>query len=209
MNILIFGATGGIGKYVVKHAKENGYQVTVYVRNAKKISDSTIKIVQGELNNYEKIRVSLQNQDAVIWAVGIPMRRNYKEMISLNGHKTLLKAISSTGVKRLIDWGNPSIQSKKDVKSFLTVIPGIVASILFNKAKQEMIAISELLEKSDIDWTIVRFMAPKNTKYTGHVKVSFGERKIKWNISGEDIAAFMVCQAAEKNYIKSMPIIGS
>ena len=38
MKVIIFGATGGIGKYALKHALNKGYDVTVYVRNSKKIN---------------------------------------------------------------------------------------------------------------------------------------------------------------------------
>lgn len=38
MKVLIFGATGGIGKWAVKHALMQGHEVTVFVRNASKCS---------------------------------------------------------------------------------------------------------------------------------------------------------------------------
>lgn len=39
MKIAVFGATGGIGKFVVKHALEKGYEVNAYVRNPQKITN--------------------------------------------------------------------------------------------------------------------------------------------------------------------------
>lgn len=33
MNVIIFGASGGIGKWAVKHALAKGYNVTAYLRN--------------------------------------------------------------------------------------------------------------------------------------------------------------------------------
>ena len=72
-----------------------------------------------------------------------------------------------------------------------------------------MCAIGDLVKQSDLDWTLVRFMAPKDTPYTGKVKVGFGDTKMNFNISREDIGAFMVEQIESKEYIHSMPIIGS
>lgn len=37
MNVLIFGAAGGIGRHAVKHALAKGYQVTAYLRDKNKI----------------------------------------------------------------------------------------------------------------------------------------------------------------------------
>lgn len=209
MNVIIFGATGGIGQCAVKYAKDKGYSVTAYVRNAKKINDLSIKVIEGELTDYDKMKKAITGQDVVVWCVGITMKRNYAGTAATDGHRNLLKAMNETGVKRLIDWGTPSVHFEKDEKSIITVIPGIMAGILFTKAKKEMVEIGDLLKQSDVDWTLVRFMAPQNTPYTGNVKVSFGKKKVKFAISRADIAAFMIDQIEDTTYIKSMPIIGS
>ena len=211
MNVIIFGATGGIGKWAVKHALEKGYHVTAYVRNKQKmeIHDDKLNVVQGEISDYDKVKSALAGQDAVIWCIGISMKNKLVKFESQKGHEILLKAMKEQGVKRLIDWGTPSVAFDKDKKSFITVIPGIMAEIMFSKAKAEMVAIGQMLKKSNLDWTMVRFMMPQDTAYTGKVKVGFGDVKMNFAISREDIGAFMVDQVESKNYIKSMPIIGS
>lgn len=211
MNVIIFGASGGIGKWAVKHALAKGYNVTAYLRNPGKldVQNEKLRVVKGEVSDYETMRSALKDQDAVIWCVGIPMTNNYEKMEALAGHQNLLNAMKETGVKRLVDWGTPSVPFEKDKKAFVTVVPGIMAGILFKKAKQEMIAIGQLLKESDLDWTLVRFMMPKDTTYTGKVKIGFGDVKMSLAISREDIGAFMVEQVESKHYIRSMPIIGS
>lgn len=209
MKIIIFGATGGIGQHVVKYAIAKGHEVTVYVRNPEKIKSDKVKIIEGELSNYNKIREALVNQEAVIWCVGIPMKRKYDKMESLEGHKNLINAMNECGVKRLVDWGTPSVPFEKDKRSFITVVPGIMAGIALTRAKEEMVAIAKLISDADIDWTMVRFMSPNNSKYKGTVKVGYGDIKMSMGVSREDIAAFMVEQLESDKFIKSMPIIGS
>ena len=210
MNVLIFGATGGIGRWAVEHAQRRGYHVTAYVRNASKMPEcSGIKIIEGSITDAEKVKRALEGQDAVIWCVGIPMKRRLTSWDSLEGHKVLLKAMSEAGVRRLVDWGTPSVHFGGDKKSFVTVVPGVLAGMALTDAKAEMVAIGNLLEASDIDWTMVRFMMPRDAPYTGQVKVGFGDVRMNLAISREDIAAFMVGQVEDKTYIRSMPIIGS
>lgn len=210
MKIVVFGAAGGIGKYAVQHALKKGYEVIAFLRDPAKLTIAHEKLVirSGEISDEKSVREAINGCDAVVWCVGIPMKK-YEGTPSLNGHKVLLDAMQACGVTRLIDWATPSVPFEKDKKSFITVIPGILAGIALKQAKSEMVAIGELVSKSSLDWTMVRFMAPKNTPYTGKVKISFGDVKMSFNISREDIAAFMVEQIESKQYICSMPIIGS
>lgn len=111
-------------------------------------------------------------------------------MQSLEGHKILIQAMKEQDVKRFIDWGTPSIRFEQDKKSLITVALGILAGIAFPQAKKEMVAIGQLLQTSELEWTLVRFMAPKDTLYTGKVKTGFGDVKMKFSISRKDIGAF-------------------
>jgi len=210
MKAAVFGAAGGIGKYAVQHALKKGYTVNTFVRNPAKltISHENLNLIKGEINDLESVKEAINGCDAVIWCVGIPMKK-YEGTPSLDGHKIMLKAMNECGITRLIDWATPSVPFEKDKKSFITVVPGIVAGIALKQAKNEMIAIGELVSKSGLDWTMVRFMAPKNTSYTGNVKVGYGDVKMSFAISREDIGAFMVEQVESRKYVRSMPIIGS
>jgi len=210
MKAAVFGAAGGIGKYAVQHALKKGYTVNAFVRNPAKltITHENLNLIKGEINDLESVKEAINGCDAVIWCVGIPMKK-YEGTPSLDGHKIMLKAMNECGITRLIDWATPSVPFEKDKKSFITVVPGIVAGIALKQAKNEMIAIGELVSKSGLDWTMVRFMAPKNTSYTGNVKVGYGDVKMSFAISREDIGAFMVEQVESRKYVRSMPIIGS
>jgi len=210
MKVIVFGASGGIGKFVLQHALEKGYEVKAFLRNPSKltIKHKNLTTIQGQINNYNDIKNAIFDCDAVIWCVGIPMKK-YKHMDSLEGHKNLLKAMDECGIERLIDWATPSIHFKKDKKSFVTIVPGLIAGILFPIAKKEIICIADMITASKLKWTIVRFMAPKDTAFIGKVKIGFGDTKMNFNISREDIGAFMVEQLSNNTYEYSMPIIGS
>lgn len=178
-------------------------------KNKLNISDKNLRIVEGEISDYASVLNALKDQDAVIWCVGIPLKRKYEKMQSLEGHRVLVSAMKEAGVKRLVDWGTPSVPFEKDKKLFITVVPGIMAGIALTTAKKEMVEIGKLEQASGLDWTLVRFMAPRDTPYTENVKAGFGDVKMSFAISREDIGSFMVEQAESKQYLHSMPIIGS
>jgi hypothetical protein len=81
--------------------------------------------------------------------------------------------------------------------------------LFFPKAYKEIVQVGEVVSTSKLDWTIVRFIAPNNKYFSGKVKITFGEVKIKWGISRADIANFLLRQTSDTQYIHLMPIIGS
>ena len=211
MKIVIFGATGGIGKWALKHALEAGHEVTAFVRNPQKITiqHERLTLLVGSIDNDDDLRRALTGKDAVIWCVGIPLKFKYEKMVSFEGHQHLLPIMEELGVKRLVDWATPSVPFSGDKRSAMTMIPSVMAGLFLRQAKKEMVAVGRLVERSNLDWTLVRFIAPKDTPYTGKVKVSFGDKPLSFSISREDIGAFMVEQLTSTEYIHSMPIIGT
>lgn len=134
MDVIIFGASGGIGKWAVKHALGKGYHVSAYMRHPEKltISHENLQIIKGEISDYAKMEQAVAGKDDVIWCVGIPMKRKYEKMEACEGYRNLLKAMNANKVTRLIAWATPSVPFNKDKKSFITVVPGITAGITVN-----------------------------------------------------------------------------
>jgi putative NADH-flavin reductase len=211
MIITVFGANGGIGKLVVMQALEKGYQVKAYVRNPSKITFShpNLEVIKGALNDYQQIATAVKGADAVISTLGPPLKFTYDGFPILEGHQNIIKAMKANKVARFITLATPSIKFNKDKKSVATVMPGILAGILFPRAKKEIVAIGNEVVSSGLDWTIVRIIAPNDKPATGEAKVSFGDEKISFAISREDIAGFIFKQINSSEYIHSMPIIGS
>ena len=73
MNIAIFGASGIVGKAIVKEALKKGHLVTVLTRNAKKFSPdhNHLRIIEGDVTDRSVLRKVLKEQDAVIQTLGI------------------------------------------------------------------------------------------------------------------------------------------
>ncbi|MGI4729139.1 MAG: hypothetical protein ACRYGB_11260, partial [Janthinobacterium lividum] len=67
------------------------------------------------------------------------------------GHQNIVSAMKAEGVTRLITIGTPSIKFEKDRRSMATVVPGILARIIFPKPYREIVAIGKLVKSSGLD----------------------------------------------------------
>ena len=211
MKVIIFGATGGIGKWVLKHALDEGHEVTAFVRNPKKMTlqHEKLRIFLGQVNNVSDYQEALKGQNAVIWCIGMPLSKTDKGFTTVDAHRYLIEAMQANGIKRVIDWATPSLRSERDKWSIATFIPLMAGLTLLREGHNQFIAYSNMYKEANLDWTIVRFCRPTDNPYTGKVNVGFGEKHIGLSISREDIGAFMVSQLNRNEFIHQMPIVGS
>ncbi|MCZ8285832.1 MAG: NAD(P)H-binding protein, partial [Bacteroidia bacterium] len=202
MNITIFGASGTIGKLLVGQALEKGHFVTAYVRDLSKLqlSHPNLHIVHGELSDRTEIISAVGGADLVVSVLGPPLVRNYDGMPLAEAHRHIISAMKEKDVKRFITLATPSVKFEKDKRSLLTVLPGIMAKLFFPKPYKEIVEIGNIMKNSDVDWTVVRILAPNNKPATGKIKVSFGDKKISFGIARSDIAAFILKEAESGNY---------
>jgi hypothetical protein len=165
--------------------------------------------VQGELHDFERIKQAISGVDVVISTLGPPLKRKYFELSVLEGHKNIIKAMGTENIKRFITIATPSVTSTEDKPSLATKMPTIMAKIFFPSAYKEIVQLGEAVKASQLEWTIIRFIAPNNKPRTGKVKVTFGDTRINWGISRADIADFILKETMRNHYVRSMPIIGS
>lgn len=73
MNLLVFGATGGTGRALVRQALDQGHAVTAFARDPNKITirHENLSIVQGDILDYNSVEAAVKGHDAVVSALGV------------------------------------------------------------------------------------------------------------------------------------------
>src|SRR5205823_6693415 len=76
VNLLIFGATGGTGRELVEQALQNGHTVTAFARNPSNVRTThpNLRVVKGDISNYELVEAALRGQDAALSALGMRVK---------------------------------------------------------------------------------------------------------------------------------------
>ena len=80
MKVAIFGATGIVGRAIMKEALAQDHEVTVLTRDAKKVktTNDRLRVVEGDVTDRTTVRKVLEGQDAVIQSLGIGGKGNGK-----------------------------------------------------------------------------------------------------------------------------------
>jgi len=199
--VLIAGATGYLGKYLIKEAKKQGYFVRALARNKSKLDD--VKeycddVFEGEVTKPQNLDGICEGIDAVISSVGITRQKDgltYMD-VDYQGNKNLLDLAVQNKVSKFIFTSVLNAQKMGHLK-------GIEAKLLFE----------EKLIQSGLDYTIIRptgffsdMLEFLNMAKKGRVSV-FGDGSNKINpIHGADLAE--VCVNSLKKSEKEINIGG-
>lgn len=203
MKLLIIGATGGTGQYVVDQSLALGHSITAFVRNPAKfkISHANLKVIQGDVMELSSLQRAMQNQEAVICCLGAPALKAGK--LRSIGTENIIKAMNENGVSRLIcqsslGFGDSAILLKN--ASFFT--KNIVIPFILKKTFEEHNIQENHIKQSNLNWTIVRPATMDNGKFTGIYKHGFPytDTSLKLKISKADVADFLVAQLSSTTY---------
>lgn len=212
MHIAVFGASGGVGRHVVQQLLAASHKVTAYVRNAGKLAivNPNLTVVEGALNQASRIAEALHGADAVISTLGPTLSRSATGLPVTEGTRNIVAAMKAAGVRRFIGIATPVIADPRDRPTFKAKLFRLMPRLAFPNALAEIDGMTEAVIRSDLDWTIARFISPNDRPGSGTIRSGFlGRDKVGPAISRADIAAFLVGQLTDDRYRRAAPVISN
>lgn len=205
--IAILGANGKSGKILVNEALEKGYQVKILTRNStntEKINEN-IETIIGDARNFSTIQDLLQGCSAVINAVGQPKNESY---IFSTVTKHILEAMKESKIKRYILISGGSLNVTGDQKGIVNKIGATLFKLFLPKMMQDKYKELQIIQNSEVDWTIVRLPFVIEGNGIGSIKESLVDMPgIK--IQNGDIAPFVIKQINSDRYVGKCPFISN
>lgn len=201
MRIVIFGATGGLGRLLVDQALANGHTVTAFARNLDRLPATPTGLVgvAGNVLDREKVRAAVAGQDAVICAFGVRPGKNPGRLYSQGTH-IVVEAMGAQGVSRLICVSTWLVrESRRNAGPLVRIFVPVLQPQLFRDRERQEAEVRE----SQLNWTLVRPARLTDGPPTGRYRVG-GDLKLsaRSHVSRADVADFVLHELADPTYIR-------
>lgn len=206
MNILVFGASGPLGRRIVERALAGGHRVTAFGRTADRmVSRPGLRTVVGDALDPTAVAAVVPGHDAVVSALGQTSRHSAPLHPAAAGIIARMRAV---GVHRLV-WvsshGVGDARRRSGVVFERVIAPLLVRAEFADKERQEA-----LVSASDLDWTIVRPARLTDGPATGSVRAAPRLRLgVRSSISRADVADFVLAELASGQHLLTAPTIAS
>ena len=200
MNILILGGTGRVGSHIVSFALQDKHQVTALVRTPEKlqIKDENLTILQGNVLNKEEIAHAMRGMDVVISALNTDGGNTLSESMPL-----IIEAMENEGIKRIITVGTAGILQSR-VSPDVLRYQSSESKRKITRAAEEHHKVYDLLQQSNLDWTIVCPTYLPDGEREGNYRIErnfLPENGVK--ISVPDTAEFTFSQITNNDFIRT------
>ena len=147
MKVVLFGATGNVGKVLLKELNERGHEVTAVIREKSKFSGAATQIVVGDIKRYKEFINEIPQEAVIVSAMG-PLFGNEGEFEEIM--KNLLSFSKEIGGKRLIVVGGAG---SLYVAEGLRLVDSEVFPLEWKPIANAHINALEILKESNINWT--------------------------------------------------------
>lgn len=215
MRILILGATGRTGRLLVDEALRRGHEVNVLISHASKLSTNPklVTVFEGTPLNPHILAQAMKSCDAVLSTLNISRVSDFPwaklrtsvDFLSLS-MKNILYVAKPLNVNRIIittAWG--AAETRKDIPFWFR---WLIRFSNIGYAYKDHERQEKMLQKTDLNWTVVRPVGLTDEKKIKEVEVSLNNTpKPKLMISRFNTARFMM-DVLEKNlYIREFPVV--
>lgn len=208
MKVLVFGASGGTGRELVKQALAQGHTVTAFVRDPSGLrkTGANLTIRVGDVVDPARVRQAVRGQDAVISALGASRSlTRHPELV--DGVRNIVGAMEEEGVRRLVYLSVLGVgESRRQLGWFdrYVIVPLVLGNVVADHALKEAI-----IERSRLDWVVVRPPRLTNGPHTGRYRSgeSIEAGRMSASVSRADVADFMVKQIADDTFVHRTPAV--
>ncbi|MFB7865115.1 NAD(P)-dependent oxidoreductase [Streptomyces sp. NPDC056069] len=205
MKLTVFGATGGIGREVVRQALDAGHEVTAVVRDPARftVTGERLEVFRADLTDPEALRGAVAGRHAVLSGLGARNRADAATGIAARLTRPVLSAMDAEGVRRLLVVSAaplgpvPPGQGVAD-RAVLAIVNSVLKDVYADLRVME-----RELAASATDWTSVRPPKLTDKPVTGRYRTVVGGNPPRGrSLARADVAHAMLAMIDDPSTVK-------
>ena len=208
MKVIVFGATGRVGRAVALTLLTRRHQVTAFARDASKLPErEDIAVIVGDATDADAVARAVVGHDAIVVALGdsrnpfalaLGMKRITPPNICEIGTANVIAAAQAACVQRLVCVTSYGVGDTR--KLLPPMHKRIFRWLLLREQMNDKEQQENLVKSSGLDWTLVQPVGLTDGAATGRWLASTKGERRKRTISRIDLAAFIVDNLSEARY---------
>ncbi len=214
LDIVVYGATGGVGSHVVQEALDRGHRVTAVSRKPESVTlqHDNLSVVKGDLLDKTSVTEIVKGKDVVILSVRGVIGDTYapENALQFLSAEMLVDVLYPWGeaAPRLLHVGGSGSLEVEPGVTFAAKLPVILLPRdLEIEILGQMLALEFYRKVDDVNWTYIT--PPKNFtngKRTGVFRIGGDEAlKDRWGrtrVSRADFAVALIDEAEQAKYTR-------
>ena len=192
MKLVVFGATGGIGRCVVDQALQAGHTVTAVARRPEAITlqHANLRVLQGDVLQPATVAAAARGQDAVVSALGVSSLG--PTTLYSQGVAHILQAMQAAQVKRLVCISASGIETGPGMPLWQQVVLKVFLQRILRESYADLHRMEAELRASSLDWTSLRPPRLTNGPRTGGYRAVANKHQSTAAVSRADVADCML-----------------
>lgn len=208
MKIVVFGASGRVGRLVIEKLLAQGYDVVAFVHSTNNFANnSKLTVLQGDIHSKNDVAKALTGCDVVMSTLG-SWGTPSKDIVS-TAMQHIIPAMKEAGLSRIITLTGTAVRASTDVMMPIDKMLYRIFGLLAPKIQKDGEAHVLLLEASNLEWTILRSPAMRSRGQFGSPKLSLSAPGPFATAHRQDVASAMVDQIGDSFYVSKAPFITS
>lgn len=206
MRIVVLGASGKVGRQVVALLLEKNQEVTAVTHSHNPFKNQPrVTVVKADIHSSNDLEPALKDVDAVISALG-SWQTKQKDVLS-TATKNIIPIMEKNNISRFISVSGADAEASSDQIGFIHKLTRAAFKVFFKKVMNDAENHILLLEKSNINWTVIR--SPGMNEWGSTNKYTLTDKRpLPWQtINRKSVAKAIVEQLDSKEWFKKSPYI--
>ncbi|MEM9255761.1 MAG: SDR family oxidoreductase [Pseudomonadota bacterium] len=202
MNVIVFGATGSVGRLAVERILAKGHRVTAFARHPEQLAlqHRGLTLHAGDAMNAADVQQAMAGHQAVVITLGAGANR--KNRVRSQGTENIINAMQRHGIRRLICQSTLGVGESWSNLNFFW--KHIMFGVLLRPVFQDHERQEAVVRGSHLEWTIVRPSAFTDQPASGSYRIDVPPwvNNLTLTISRADIADFLARCVVDTGFVQ-------